>query len=65
MALQRAAKNPEQWFCESGDDVTALGTGYELGTRLKYVDTGERFIWFNGAWVPDKDWIYAIQEGTN
>lgn len=63
MAFQRAPKNPEQWFCLSGDDKTT-SSGYELGTRLKEMDTGKRFIWYNGVWAEDKDLIYAIQQGT-
>jgi len=48
----------KKWNCVSSDtrpteDVTE-------GSKVHYIDTGEKYIYHDGTWEPDRSLIYAF-----
>lgn len=51
------------YLCESGDEF--LLKGIRTGTILTEVDTGKRYVFYNGAWSEDLTMVYAIKEAMS
>lgn len=62
MAYQRISKVTDDYIGLSSDVKPVKGIG--VGTYFTEVDTGAKFIWYNGAWVEDLTLIYAMQQAT-
>jgi len=60
MAFQIAAKSNDNFLGLSGDVKPTKGVG--VGTYFTEIDTGAKYVWFNGAWAKDLTLIYAIQQ---
>ena len=48
-----------QWMCKSSDPLETDNVAD--GSTIHIVDTGEQYIFFDGAWEPDRRLIYAVQ----
>lgn len=46
-----------KWLCLSSDPLET--DNVDAGSEMHIVDTGEQYIFFDGAWVPDLRSIYA------
>ena len=62
MAIQEIGVRHKRFLAQSGDEKPTTGNG--LGAKLTDVDTGQKWIWYNGAWIEDLELIYAIGRGT-
>lgn len=58
MAKQLISDDRE-WMCKSSDPLETDNVG--AGSTMHIVDTGEQYIFFDGAWVPDLRLAYAIK----
>ena len=60
MAFCRVSKVNDDYVGLSGDIKPTRGIG--VGTYWTDVDTGAKFIWFNGTWEDDLTLIYALSQ---
>lgn len=58
MAVIRTGERKEEFLCLSGDVKPT--TGVSVGTMITEIDTGARYIWYNGTWEEDLTLIYAM-----
>ena len=64
MAFQKVGSPVQRYLALSGDILSTDETVIGLGAKLTIVDTGKKLIFYNGAWITDKELIYAIEQGT-
>jgi hypothetical protein len=60
MAFQVINKMADSYIGLSGDVKPTKGIS--AGAEFIEVDTGAKYVWFNGAWVEDLTLIYAMQQ---
>ena len=58
MAVIRTKR--DDYLCLSGDVKPVSGIG--TGATITEIDTGARFIWYNGTWEDDLTMIYAVKQ---
>ena len=58
MAKQLISED-RKWMCLSSDPLETDNVGE--GSEIHMVDTGELYVFFDGAWEPDRRLIYAIK----
>mgnify|MGYP001593036884 CR=1 FL=1 len=56
----RVSKTNDDYIGLSGDVKPTKGIG--VGTYFTELDTGAKFIWYNGAWEEDLTLIYAVSQ---
>ena len=64
MAVFRVSETNADYFGYSSDVKPTTWEGRNLpnGTTFTELDTGAKFIFFNGAWEKDRSLIYAFTE---
>lgn len=60
MAVGRIHKSNDEYVCLSGDVKPT--NGVSAGTMLTELDTGARFMFWNGTWEEDLTMIYAVSQ---
>jgi len=60
MAVVRVRNVDEGYACLSSDVKPTKGIG--VGTIITEIDTGAKFIWYNGVWEEDLTMIYAVKK---
>lgn len=61
MTMKKAYYKGEQWHAYSSDAIIADNRVHD-GDKLTILDTGEKFIWDNGAWGEDLEMYYAVKK---
>ena len=60
MAYMRVSKANDDYVGFSSDIKPTKGIGG--GTYFTEIDTGAKFVWFNGTWEEDLTLVYAVQK---
>ncbi len=60
MSYVRVTRTDEEYFGLSGDVKPT--TGIAVGTQFTEMDTGAKYMWFNGTWEDDLTLIYAVKQ---
>ena len=60
MAVLKVNKTNDDYIGLSGDIKPTTGIG--VGTFFTELDTGAKFIWYNGTWEDDLTLVYALSQ---